>query len=696
MFLKITVSSALPLWMTLFCLIFGLGISYLLYRNDRNLQEVDKRIRYLLFGIRSLYLSIISFLLISPFILSLDPVVEKPLLIFGQDRSSSISYALDSNSISVYSEQRDQFLEKANENFEVKFYDFGERINLNEGLDKYNQRTTNISEFLREIKLGYENRNVALMVMASDGLYNRGENPVYSSSDLPFPLYSLALGDTSQRKDLWIEEVNHNKIAFVENTFEVNVEIAASLFQNSSAEIRIKEDEMLISKKSIQITKPDQVTNLSFEILASKVGLHRYEVEIEEVEDEVSFENNSRYFFIEVLEGRQEILVLSVSPHPDVASIVSAINTGKNFRATSSTVKDFDGNFKKYDLVILNQVPSLYDRSSRIEDRIGDIPRLYILGKASNIQKFSSMDIGIELTRFKNQFNESTPYLNKDFHFFSVSNENLNSISEFPPLISPFSEYEMSKSAQTLFYQRIGNVETMYPLWSFVEEKGRKDGLIAGEGLWRWRLFDHRLNGSTKLFDELIKKTVQYLSLREDKSRFRVNAEPSYFENNGVVISAEYYDKTYELNNQFDAELILFDESGNEFNFEFLRNQDTYLADLGNLEVGEYSWKAILNDGSNLYERDGQFSIKPLQLENTKLQADHSFLFNLATKTGGELIYPEDLGKLSAEIEENPRFKPLLHYNERMKDLISFPFLFFLLLVLLTSEWLIRKLLGLS
>ena len=696
LFLKVTISSALPLWLSVFCLAFGVGLSYLLYRKNRTLEEVSRNIRYLLFSLRALYLSILAFLLLSPFVLSLDPVVEKPLLIFGQDRSASISYSTDSNTLNSYGLERDAFLKKVEENFEVKYYDFGEKVNLNEGSDLYEQRTTDISSFLKEVKLGYENRNVALMVLASDGLYNRGENPIYTSSNLPFPLYSLALGDTAQRKDLWVEEVKHNKIAFVENSFEVEVEIAASLLQNSSARVRILQDGAVLSNKTVRISRSDFISKLSFEILAKEVGLHRYEVEILPLDDEVSIENNNRYFFVEVLEGRQEILILTNSPHPDVSALVSAINTGKNFRAISSNVKSFNGNFKDYDLVILNQVPSIYDRNSRIEDRIGDIPRLYILGKASNIRKFEAMDVGIKLTRFKNQFNESTPLLNADFHFFSINNENVKSIMEFPPLISPFAEYEISNNDQNLFYQKIGNVETQYPLWSFVEDNGRKDGIIAGEGLWRWRLFDHRLNGSTHLFDELIKKTVQYLSLREDKSRFRVNAEPSYFENNNVVISAEYYDKTYELNNEFEADLILFDESGNEFNFEFLRNQDTYMTDLGNLDVGEYRWKANLNDGSSIFTREGEFSIKPLQLENTKLQADHAFLFNLATKTGGNLIYPEDLKELAVEIEENPKFKPLLHYNERMKDLISFAILFVVLLLLLSAEWFIRKYLGLN
>ena len=51
---------------------------------------------------------------------------------------------------------------------------------------------------------------------------------------------------------------------------------------------------------------------------------------------------------------------------------------------------------------------------------------------------------------------------------------------------------------------------------------------------------------------------------------------------------------------------------------------------------------------------------------------------------------------LSDEILNEQKFKPVLHYNERMKVLISFPWLFVLVLIMFSTEWFVRKWLGLN
>ena len=647
----------------------------------------------MLLVLRSAYIAILAFLLISPFVLSLDPVIEKPILIFAQDKSESVAHLTDSNELRQYIEARQEFLASSEDAFDVHYFEFGESLSDEFTSDDFDHRLTNYSEFLNVLEDRYENRNVSLLVMASDGLYNRGSNPIYSPI-LPFPLYTVALGDTLPKKDIWIDKVSHNKIAFLGNTFDVKIDFGASLLKDGITEIRIKRNGKLYNAIRAVIDKDDYTSSRTLKIEADEVGLLRFEVDIATMKEEVSETNNKQFFYIDVLEGQQEILILSASPHPDVAALKLAINNSKNFRARSVTIRNFDGNVDPFNLLIINQLPN--HRYNKLNFNRKDLPVLYVIGKSTSIGDFNKLSSGLQIKRFKGRYNESTAYFNDAFQYFSIDTDKPESLEEFPPLNTPFGDYHNDKEISTLFFQQIGNVKTNYPLVAFFEEGGVKSGVITGEGLWRWRLFDYRLNNSTKLFDGLIQRMVQYLSLREDKSRFRIQVEPSYFENNNVVINAEYYDKAYELENEYNADFIIRDEDGNNFEYSFLKFNETYQVDLGKLKVGDYSWTARLDDGREIFEKNGSFRIKALQLEKNRLKADHAFLYNLSHKNGGSLIYPEDLEGLSEEILNNEKYKAVIHYNERMKSLISFKWLFFLLLFLFSTEWFIRKWLGLN
>jgi hypothetical protein len=54
-------------------------------------------------------------------------------------------------------------------------------------------------------------------------------------------------------------------------------------------------------------------------------------------------------------------------------------------------------------------------------------------------------------------------------------------------------------------------------------------------------------NKTNDLFFEFIRKTIQYLSVKSDKSFFRLVVPKITNENTPIEISAELYNKSYEL-----------------------------------------------------------------------------------------------------------------------------------------------------
>lgn len=100
------------------------------------------------------------------------------------------------------------------EDYEVLDYSFSE--GTEKGLlNNYTGKVTDISALFTQIFDQYGSRNIGAIILSSDGIYNAGSNPVYAVNEKSFvPVYTVGLGDTTPVRDLKIDAVNHNDVAF--------------------------------------------------------------------------------------------------------------------------------------------------------------------------------------------------------------------------------------------------------------------------------------------------------------------------------------------------------------------------------------------------------------------------------------------------------------------------------------------------
>ena len=54
-----------------------------------------------------------------------------------------------------------------------------------------------------------------------------------------------------------------------------------------------------------------------------------------------------REFFIDILDNKQQILILAKAPHPDIAAMQSALEKNVNYEVKSMLVSDYDGEVKR-------------------------------------------------------------------------------------------------------------------------------------------------------------------------------------------------------------------------------------------------------------------------------------------------------------------------------------------------------------
>jgi hypothetical protein len=688
--LNINIITDYPLWFSIFCVLLGVVYAVVLYRKETKFNELSVWVIRLMAFFRFALISMLAFLLLSPFVKTLFNKVEKPVIIIAQDNSGSILLNKDSAFYKKdYLQQIQKLKEDLSSNYEVKSYTFGDNVQEGSAID-YSQKITDISNLFDEVNNKFYNRNVGALILASDGIFNQGMNPIFNNNKAEFPVYTIALGDTSIQRDLLIKEVNHNKITFLGNEFPIEVYASALQCKGAKTSMMVTHNGKQLVKKEYNITSNQFAIkeNLLFE--AKEVGVQHYTIRFSTIKGEISTVNNVKHVYIEVLDGRQNILILANAPHPDIKALKLSIESNENYKVISDYFKDFDFNLEPYSLVIVHQISADF---SKYTDRLNkaDLSALYILGSQTSIDQFNTLKLGLNIGNSRNKFNQVLPSVYNDFPLFSVSEEAKKMLNSSSPLTVPFGTYQLKKNGYVLLNQKIGSVETENPLLVFFQNDNEKVGVLAGEGIWKWRMQEFSKTSNHKSFNEIINKTVQFLSVKEDKSKFRIITENLFLENEEIRFNAELYNDSYELVNDPEINIEILSDDEKKYNFVFSRTSATYILNAGILPVGFYSYKAKVVFGEKEYIEKGQFQINQLLMEANNTVANHQLLQNVAQKFGGELFYPSTMNKISSKIENNEDIAAIIYEEKDLKELINLKWIFFVLLTLLSLEWFLRK-----
>jgi hypothetical protein len=679
-----------PIWLVLVCLLAGLGYAFLLYRKPK--QDVNKTIYYLLFTLRFLIVSFLCFFLLNPLIKNTTTYTEKPIIIIAADNSASVTKNRDSV---FYKNEFPASLHKFNEaladKYEVHFIKFAGDVKEDDTLN-FLGKETNLSNVFGEIQNNFEGKNVGAVVLATDGLYNTGSNPMSDLGNANYPVYTVALGDTTLQRDAFIKKINHNQTAYIGNQFPVEVQIQAADLQGKEAVLNIMQDDKKLAEQKIKYTSNNYTGVLNFLLNADKAGVQRYQAILTFTDGEQIKNNNTMPFVVDVIDKREKILLLVGAPHPDVASLKQTIEANQSYEVEVQLAERFNTSLKPYSLLILHNVNQNNTAFKKLSTEIAS--------NKTSVWQFSKNDFwafpSVRFTSSISRYNDAEPIFNSGFSLFNVSNELKNYLKEFPAVTCALTSYKVSNGAVALVNQQIGQVQTENPILVFADNGGQKSALFCAEGLWRWKLRDFADHENNTVFEELIQKTVQYLSVKADKSFFKVFTKKIINENEPLEFDAEAFNPSYELINEPEVSLVITDEAKKQFTYTFSKTTNAYHLSPGNFPAGDYSYTAQVKIGNQLYTQKGAFTVKPLLAEFTSTTADHALLYNISKKTGGQLFYPKQLNDLQKKLLDNDNIKTLVHEQKQVNDFINLKALFFILLAFLSVEWFIRKYNGLS
>ena len=323
------------------CILIGFLYAFFLYFKNCDAPVYLKRI---LFFLRLLLVTIIAFLLLNPLIKTISREYEKPIVIIAQDVSESVQ------SDSIYSSVR-MLADNFSSDFEVFPFHFSE--NLNEGFIRKNLgKITNYSKPINLIYDQFFKQNVAAVILATDGIYNYGSNPLYSDKLSDFPYYTIAYGDTVQKKDIGIEKVRHNDIAFLGNVTTLKIDITGHGFKGKKTKLNIFHEKELIQSTEISFLDDKDFQSLELALEVKKIGLQKYTITLDSLPLDYTSNNNRYDIFIEVIDSRYKVLLLVDGIHPDIAAFKSVIETNKQLNIVVEKLSEFEGNLGSYHLVV--------------------------------------------------------------------------------------------------------------------------------------------------------------------------------------------------------------------------------------------------------------------------------------------------------------------------------------------------------
>lgn len=683
-----------PSWLILVCALSAALLAVFLYRRDRLNRHIGAGLRVFLGFMRFVVYFLVAIFLLHPLVKSTEQETEEPVIVIAQDNSESVMLAVDSSYMRTqWKTELERLKQELEANYQVRTFTFGDR--LNEGMDSllFQEKTTDLSALFDGLYNRFSNRNLGGIIIASDGIYNVGKDPRYTGKKLNAPIFTVALGDTTQKRDIRVADVANNKLAYLGNTFPIEIAVEATKATNQRSRLDIVHNGKIVFTEELTFNGSYALETRRALIEADGAGLQRYTIRISPLENEERVANNVRDVFIEVLETRQKVLMLTAAPHPDINAMREAIASNLNYEVEVALAREFDKNLEPYSLIIFHQLPGGQPNENRWVDTALEQGKssLFVLGSQTNYNRFNDLNLGYVLRGYRGTANDIYASYAEGFPYFKLNEQQQRLFRELPPLSVPAGDFETAAGAVHLLSQRVGMIETDMPLWSFNQVQGEKIGLIAGEGIWRWRMVSYLQQESHRPFDELMSSMVQYLASREDRRQFRIDAPRDVLENERIIFSAEVYNDSYESITDPEVELSLTSEEGAEYTFTFGRAGNFYRLDAGMLPVGDYEWTASTRISGRSQKLQGQLTVAPVQLESANTVADHGLLFALADENGGQMTYAGQLNELPAMIEASGEAVALTYERSSLIDLINWQWLLFLLLTLLSAEWLIRK-----
>ncbi len=590
----------------LFFFVLGIvGIFFLTYFSYKiTIPAISNKLKYSLFILRFIALSLLLFLIFEPIVsLSSKTKVQLKNLVFIDNSASIIGKdsSLNQNNVKTLISNL-----KANLTSNTEFYQFGRNTSkLNEDSLSFNEPLTNYYKIIDRIKK--EANNINSVILVSDGIINDGINPINSIEKLGIPFFTVPIGDTATFRDVSIQKIIHNDFVYSNTTSKIQVFIANNQLSGNNTKISFFENNKLITTKDLTLSNSG-IDKLEFEYTPQVTGDQKLTFSVSEIKLDNNPYNNKFIEFINVLDSKINISILSTSPSSDVSFIVNTLKQNENYnvkllqQAGSQTLNGMNI-YKELDstkILILTGFPSAFSNSelmSKVKTLIEKgTPFFFINSVGTDLSKLKFFEQYLPFT-IKKEIKRSIlvqPFIVNPIHSILASQgENtINQWNDLPPVYKTESEIIAKSGSEIIAKTKVQNIPTESPL-ILTRAIGKYRAIaVLNTELWKWKLANS--NKNTALFDSFINSSIQWLNVHENQKQLNIKTSKKIY---SIGEPIEFFGSAYDAsfnpveNAEIKVELKTQKES-KEFFMESIGNGQ-YQSILSELSSGNYSFSAV-------------------------------------------------------------------------------------------------------
>ena len=623
-------------------------------------------------------------LLINPIITrKTTETVKTPLPIVIDNSASMADLKSDKEALELFNKLKSN--SDLADKFDVQTYQFDEDFLPSDTIN-FKGKQSNIDVVAKNLKNIYKNQSFPT-VLISDGNQTSGEDYVFTFNPQN-KVYPLVVGDTTTYLDLKVTQLNVNKYAFHKNKFPVEVFLNYAGTKSVNTTFKITQGNSVLNEQTVSFSPSKKSATLNVLLPADKVGLQIFKALITSKEQEKNTYNNVKNFAVEVIDQKTEVALVSDISHPDLGAIKRSIETNAQRKVTLIKPNQINS-LQDYNILVLYQ-PNGTFKSIFEQNKNAKINTWIITGNATDFNFLNQYQDHFDF-KMSSQKEDFLAGFNSQFNLFALDNIGFE---QFPPLENSFGKITPKGNINELLSATIRGISAEQPLFVFAENQGNRSAFLFGENIWKWRAAVYLKNKNFENFDVFLDKTIQFLASNNSRKSLVVNHERFYNSGEAIEITAQYFNKNYELDEKARLTITVTNaKTKQQKKYDLLRTSNSFKVNLDGLAAGNYSFTVKELNSNSVYS--STLEVLDFDIEKQFVNPDWNKLNQLANQTSGKAYLANQADILVKQLMADESYKAIQKTLVKKSPLIDWIWLLVLIAISLATEWFVRKYNGL-
>lgn len=711
------------LWVFILIAAAGVAATVLFYR--RTPESISRRYRLLLSVLRSAALLVLAVALMEPVLALTRTSSERPTVAALLDGSGSMAIEDGTGGAArgreAFELLNEVVLPRIARDTDLVAFEFSadlralasERGVISE-TPLFDGEATDIAGALSRLRRTLAGANLGAVVLATDGAANRGGSPAAAAEALGVPVFTLGVGASSPAPDIAIREAVTNRISYTGERLPIEVRVSSVGFAEQETAVRLTEGGALIESRRLRLSGTGEEETVTFTVLPSSPGVHRYTVSVPEAPGEFTTTNNDRIVATTTLKGRLRALLHGGRPSWDFAFLRRILESDANIELTVSVAAGEGGGapppsrveLLSYDLIVLVE-PDFADPllpadwlDDFVRDRGGGLlvvgvpDRTWTAGEegpASVLPVVGDAAAGVaaETRVALTAEGETAPSV----RIVEGRRDNADVWSKLPPVWTAARPWWRARPPAISLVSGRGAAPGEGAPLVVASREGRGNVMVvAARGIWRWAMAGPE---APKVLDRFVAGAARWLTARGDIDRVTASTDRDvYAAGEPVSVTVQVFSEDLRPLAGAEVEVDVSTARGAApiRSMRLEQEGDRYAGTIDPLPSGSYVFEARASkDGEEISADFGEFIVERFSLEDAETRMRPAILRAVAEATGGRYVTPQTIDRLPAAVPLERRSRTLTLEFE----LWNSPWLLLCGAGLLAFEWALRRRRGL-